>query len=100
MRLQIGGLLEAFQGREWVPVSSILARLTSSSAFGASAARVAGSSSVIFQVSCPAACPTAISAMLCPAQPGLPVTCPAAYRAQPCKNAAVSDMYLRSSAPV
>ena len=49
--MQVEGLLEAFNGREWVPVSSILARLTSSNAFGASAARVAGSSSVIFQVS-------------------------------------------------
>ena len=51
VRLQIEGLLDAFNGREWVPVSSILARLTSSNAFGASAARVAGSSSIIFQVS-------------------------------------------------
>lgn len=51
MCVKVEGLLEAFNGREWVPVSSILARLTSSNAFGASAARVAGSSSVIFQVS-------------------------------------------------
>ena len=50
VHVQMEGLLEAFNGREWVPVSSILARLTSSSAFGASSARVAGSSSVIFQV--------------------------------------------------
>lgn len=50
MCLQVEGLLEAFNGRDWVPVSSILSRLTSSNAFGASLARAAASSSIIFQV--------------------------------------------------
>lgn len=36
--------------RDWVPVSSILSRLTSSTAFGASLARATTSSSAIFQV--------------------------------------------------
>ena len=77
--VQMGGLLEAFQGREWVPVSSILARLTSSSAFGASAARVAGSSSVIFQVSSPTtACCVAVPMLPCLTQLELPLTCVAA----------------------
>ncbi len=43
------GLVEAFSGRDWVPVASILTRLMSSASFGGSAARTSAASSAVFQ---------------------------------------------------
>lgn len=43
--------MEAFAGRDWVPVASILTRLMSDASFGGSALRTSAASSAVFQVS-------------------------------------------------